>query len=80
VLTDLAVESLGVIERAELSLEPGCSALTGETGAGKTLVVAALALLLGGRADRALVRTGAKEARLEARFTVPPSHPAARSR
>ncbi|MBA2426002.1 MAG: DNA repair protein RecN [Actinobacteria bacterium] len=76
-LTDLAVESLGVIERAELSLEPGCSALTGETGAGKTLVVAALALLLGGRADRALVRTGAKEARLEARFTVPPSHPAA---
>ena len=74
-LTDLAVEGLGVIERAEISLAPGCSALTGETGAGKTLLVAALGLLLGGRADRALVRQGHAEARVEGRFVVPRSHP-----
>ena len=48
-LRELVVEGLGVIERAELELEGGCSALTGETGAGKTLVVAALGLLIGGR-------------------------------
>jgi DNA repair protein RecN (Recombination protein N) len=76
-LTDLVVEGLGVIDRAELSLQPGCTALTGETGAGKTLVVAALSLVLGGRADRNLVRTGAGEARVEARFVLSPAHPAA---
>ena len=77
-LTELVVEGLGVIERAELELDRGCSALTGETGAGKTLVVAALGLLLGGRADRSLVRAGAGEARVEARFDLPLDHPALR--
>ena len=75
-LTDLVVEGLGVIDRAELSLQPGCTALTGETGAGKTLVVAAVSLLLGGRGDRSLVRTGAHEARVEGRFLLTPQHPA----
>ena len=75
-LIELVVEGLGVIERAELDLDRGCSALTGETGAGKTLLVAALGLLLGGRGDRSLVRPGAEEARVEARFNLPPSHPA----
>src|SRR5919109_5204706 len=75
-LNELIVEHLGVIERAELALEPGCSALTGETGAGKTLVVAALGLLLGGRAERGLVREGAGEARVEGRFSLPGDHPA----
>ena len=75
-LIELVVEGLGVIERAELELEPGCSALTGETGAGKTLVVAALGLLVGGRSDRALVREGAAEARIEGRFVVHGSHDA----
>ena len=75
-LIELVVEGLGVIERAELELEPGCSALTGETGAGKTLVVAALGLLVGGRSDRALVREGASEARIEGRFVVDGSHDA----
>ena len=51
-LKELIVEDLGVIDRAELTLEPGTTALTGETGAGKTLLVAGLSLLLGGRADR----------------------------
>jgi DNA repair protein RecN (Recombination protein N) len=76
-LTDLVVEGLGVIERAELELGRGCSALTGETGAGKTLLVAALGLLLGGRAERTLVRAGAPRASVEGRFLVPASHPAA---
>ncbi|HEX2057242.1 MAG TPA: DNA repair protein RecN [Actinomycetota bacterium] len=74
---DLVVEGLGVIGRAEITFGPGSTALTGETGAGKTLIVTALALLTGGRADRGLVRTGAAEARVEGRWVVPPDHPAA---
>lgn len=76
-LTELAVEGLGVIERAELSFGAGCASITGETGAGKTLVVAAVSLLLGGRADRDLVRKGASEALVEGRFALPTGHPAA---
>ena len=75
-LNELVVEELGVIRRAELALDRGCSALTGETGAGKTLLVAALSLLLGARGDRSLVRTGASEARVEGRFSIPVDHPA----
>ena len=74
-LTDLVVEGLGVIDHAEISLGGGCSVLTGETGAGKTLVVAALALLRGGRADRTLVRHGAEAARVQGRWELPASHP-----
>jgi DNA repair protein RecN (Recombination protein N) len=77
-LTELVVEGVGVIERAELGFERGSSALTGETGAGKTLVVAALGLLLGGRADRGLVRAGAERARVEGRFLLPSENPAVR--
>jgi DNA repair protein RecN (Recombination protein N) len=76
-LTELVVEGLGVIDRAELELEAGCSVLTGETGAGKTLLVAALGLLLGGRSDRTMVREGEEEARVEGRFVVPAEHDAA---
>jgi DNA repair protein RecN (Recombination protein N) len=75
-LNELVVQELGVIAKAELSLDRGCSALTGETGAGKTLLVAALSLLLGARGDRSLVRTGAAEARVEGRFSIPAGHPA----
>jgi DNA repair protein RecN (Recombination protein N) len=75
-LSDLVVEGLGVIESAELSLEGGSAALTGETGAGKTLVVAAAQLLLGDRADRTLVRSGSGEARVEGRFLLPAGHQA----
>ena len=74
-LTELVVEGLGVIERAELALQPGCSVLTGETGAGKTLVVAGLGLLLGDRADRSIVREGATEGRVEGRWILPSTHP-----
>jgi DNA repair protein RecN (Recombination protein N) len=68
VLVELAVTDLGVIDRARLLLGPGLTALTGETGAGKTMLVEAIALLLGGRADPALVRPGAAEAVVEGRF------------
>ncbi|MGH2699264.1 MAG: DNA repair protein RecN, partial [Actinomycetota bacterium] len=73
-LRELVVEGLGVIERAELELQGGCSTLTGETGAGKTLMVAALGLLVGGRSDRGLVREGSSEALIEGRFVVPSDH------
>jgi DNA repair protein RecN (Recombination protein N) len=70
VLTDLHVRDLGVIEDLTLVFEAGMTALTGETGAGKTLVVEALQLVLGGRANPGMVRTGATEALVEARFVV----------
>ena len=69
-LTDLHVRDLGVIEDLTLVFEPGMTALTGETGAGKTLVVEALQLVLGGRANPGIVRAGAAEALVEARFVV----------
>jgi DNA repair protein RecN (Recombination protein N) len=70
VLEEMRIRSLGVIEDAVVELSPGFTAVTGETGAGKTMVVTSLGLLLGGRADPALVRTGAKSAVVEGRITV----------
>ena len=67
-LVELAIRNLGVIESLDLVLGPGMTALTGETGAGKTMVVEAIDLLLGGRADAVLVRPGADEARIDGRF------------
>src|SRR4051812_8119772 len=67
-LVELAVSDLGVIADLSLLLGPGMTALTGETGAGKTLVVTAIELLVGGRADASAVRPGAEEARVEGRF------------
>ncbi|MFZ9629734.1 MAG: DNA repair protein RecN [Ilumatobacteraceae bacterium] len=69
-LTELHIEQLGVIERLDLVLGRGLTALTGETGAGKTMLVEAISLLVGGRADSSMVRTGAAEARVEGRFVV----------
>jgi DNA repair protein RecN (Recombination protein N) len=68
VILELAVRDLGVIAELRLVLGPGMTALTGETGAGKTLVVDAIELLVGGRADPVLVRMGADEAWVEGRF------------
>ncbi|MEU5001356.1 DNA repair protein RecN [Streptomyces sp. NPDC021622] len=67
----MRIRSLGVIDDAVVELSPGFTAVTGETGAGKTMVVTSLGLLLGGRADPALVRIGAKAAVVEGRITVP---------
>ncbi|HEU5037609.1 MAG TPA: DNA repair protein RecN [Nocardioides sp.] len=64
-LEEIRIGQLGVIDSSTLELGPGLTVITGETGAGKTMVVTALGLLLGGRADSGAVRTGAKNARVE---------------
>lgn len=71
-LTELHVENLLLIERAELRLGPGLNVLTGETGAGKTVLAHALDLLLGGRARGNIVRPGAAEAWVEGSFALSP--------
>jgi DNA repair protein RecN (Recombination protein N) len=70
VLSELRVENLLLIERAELRLASGLNVLTGETGAGKTVLAHALDLLLGGRAKSGIVRPGADEAYVEGVFEV----------
>ena len=70
-LLELRIENLGIIEELGIVVPPGLSVITGETGAGKTLVVGALELLAGARADATLVRPGADEARVEGRFEDP---------
>ena len=69
-LEEIRIRSLGVIESSSLELGPGLTVITGETGAGKTMVVTALGLLLGGRADPGAVRTGAANARVEGLISV----------
>jgi DNA repair protein RecN (Recombination protein N) len=69
-LTELHIENLGVVARLDLGLGPGMTAVTGETGAGKTMLVEAVELLVGGRADATVVRPGAREARVDGRFVV----------
>jgi DNA repair protein RecN (Recombination protein N) len=64
-LEEIRIQSLGVIDSSTLELGPGLTVITGETGAGKTMVVTALGLLLGGRADSGAVRTGSRNARVE---------------
>jgi DNA repair protein RecN (Recombination protein N) len=71
VLQELRVENLLLIERAQLRLAPGLNVLTGETGAGKTVLAHALDLLLGGRARAGIVRPGAGEAYVEGIFDLP---------
>ena len=71
VLHELRIENLLLIERAELRLEPGLNAITGETGAGKTVLAHSLDLLMGGRARPQIVRPGAEEAWVEGVFALP---------
>ncbi len=70
-LSQLSVRNVVLIERLELALSPGFNVVTGETGAGKSILVDALSLVLGGRARPELVRSGADEAEVEALFEVP---------
>lgn len=72
VLHELRIENLLLIERAELRLGPGLNAITGETGAGKTILAHSLDLLMGGRARPQIVRPGASEAYVEGVFAMPP--------
>jgi DNA repair protein RecN (Recombination protein N) len=67
-LLELAVRDLALIENVRVAFPPGFSVITGETGAGKSLLIDALTLVLGGRADTGLVRHGAETARVEALF------------
>jgi DNA repair protein RecN (Recombination protein N) len=69
-LESLSISALGVIEDAELEFGPGFTVVTGETGAGKTMVVTALGLLLGSRADTGAVRRDASQARVEGHLSV----------
>ena len=69
-LAEIAISNLGVISHASAEMSPGLTVLTGETGAGKTMVVTGLRLLTGGRADASRVRTGAKEAVVEGAFST----------
>jgi DNA repair protein RecN (Recombination protein N) len=78
VLEEMRIRDLGVIDDAVVELSSGFTAVTGETGAGKTMVVTSLGLLLGGRADAGLVRLGAPAAVVEGRLAVEAGDPAAR--
>jgi DNA repair protein RecN (Recombination protein N) len=72
VISELRITDLGVINDTTMSFDPGLTVVTGETGAGKTMIVTGLGLLLGGRADPKLVRAGAERARIEGRFSATP--------
>src|SRR5512138_794676 len=69
-LSCLRIRDLGIIDELELELGTGLNVLTGETGAGKSILVSALELVLGGKGRPELVRSGAKEGEVEALFSV----------
>ena len=75
-LTEMRIEGLGVIDEATLDLHPGLTVVTGETGAGKTMVVTGLHLLAGGRSDVSRIRRGADRAVVEGRFRLAAGSPA----
>jgi len=74
-LTELRIVNFALIEQLHLYFQPGFTVLTGETGAGKSLLIDAIALLVGGRATMDHIRTGEEEAHLEAAFHLPERHP-----
>src|SRR5512143_2581890 len=69
-LTELHIKNLAILDRLELLLEPGFNVFTGETGAGKSMIVQAVHLLQGARASEDIIRTGATETEIEARFEI----------
>lgn len=75
-LRQLAIQNVVLVERLDLEFEPGLGVLTGETGAGKSILLDALGLALGARADTGLVRTGEDSASVSAEFDLPSDHPA----
>ncbi|MCO5730288.1 DNA repair protein RecN [Rhizobium sp. SSA_523] len=75
-LIQLSIRDIVLIERLDLSFESGLSVLTGETGAGKSILLDSLSLALGGRGDGGLVRHGLDKGQVTAVFDVPASHPA----
>lgn len=77
-LTALSIRNVVLIERLDLTFEAGLCVLTGETGAGKSILLDALGLALGARAETSLLRQGSDSASVSASFEVPPNHPANR--
>ena len=75
-LEEITIENLGVISRTHLSLSSGLTAITGETGAGKTMLLTGLSLLMGGKADQTRVRAGAEQAAVEGRIGIAAASPA----
>src|SRR5207245_8520916 len=74
-LRQLAIHNIVLVERLELEFEPGLGVLTGETGAGKSILLDALGLALGARADTGLVRAGQEAATVSAELEHDPAHP-----
>ncbi|MBL4875719.1 MAG: AAA family ATPase, partial [Cohaesibacteraceae bacterium] len=75
-LATLAVRDIVLIDQLDIDFSSGMTVLTGETGAGKSILLDSLSLALGGRGDGGLVREGAKQGQVVAIFDLPPSHPA----
>ena len=73
-LVQLTISDFAIISRLDISFKPGLNILSGETGAGKSIIINAVNLILGGRASADLIRTGSKEAKVEALFSLP-EHP-----
>jgi DNA repair protein RecN (Recombination protein N) len=71
-LAEIAISNLAIIDQLHIKLHAGFNVLTGETGAGKSIIIDALGLLLGGRAQNELIRAGADETRVEGIFTLDP--------
>src|SRR5881628_2224173 len=69
-LTTLRIKNLALVADLTLELQPGCNVITGETGAGKSILIGALNLVLGERADRTLIRSGSESCSVEAVFDV----------
>src|SRR5512136_435214 len=69
-LTELNISDLAIIDELHLQLAPGFNVLTGETGAGKSIIIDAVSLLLGGRAETEIVRTDAERAQIEGTFRL----------
>ena len=72
VLRELHIRDFAIIDTLDLMFEPGFNILTGETGAGKSILVDAMLVMLGGRADMSMIRSGASSARVEGMFVLPP--------
>src|SRR3954463_4397339 len=77
-LARLSIRDIVLIERLDIEFAPGLAVLTGETGAGKSILLDAFALALGGRGDAGLVRHGAEQGQVTAVFDIPKNHPAAK--
>ncbi|MFT8791786.1 AAA family ATPase, partial [Komagataeibacter saccharivorans] len=74
-LTQLSIRDVVLIEKLDLAFPPGLTVLTGETGAGKSILLDSLGLALGERASASLVRAGCEQASVSACFEITPTHP-----